>query len=189
MTVVVNDVRKVVVIGWDLDIVKGTNASIQANEVEKLNVVNDGAANIYFPLDYTGQVEVVVRGSKSGEDSGTIEVTAEHAENPDVPIDVPPDPPVEIGPPIDGEHPPVNPPDQGGSDVDGNTAKYVFFNDGSDPNVYAIVTQDNGDGTQNLFTLPAQGQGQPVNGIPQREPNEYGPEGGGNTWHTDRTEG
>jgi hypothetical protein len=74
MAVEKKDTRKVVVIGWDLAVVKGTLASIQAEGEEKRNTQNDGVANIYFPLDWTGSVEITVAGSRSGQDTGTIEV-------------------------------------------------------------------------------------------------------------------
>jgi hypothetical protein len=64
-----------------------------------------------------------------------------------------------------------------------HTAQYVYFNDGTDTNVYALVTQNDGDTKLNLFCIPASGESYVKNGIPQREPNDYGPEGGGDTWH------
>ena len=75
MTVELKDTRKVAVIGWDTEVVKGTHASLQVDEEEKRNVDNDGESNLFFPLDFTGEVEVMVAGSHSGEDSGTITVT------------------------------------------------------------------------------------------------------------------
>jgi hypothetical protein len=75
MTVTLKDVRKVAVIGWDTDVVKGTNASLQAGDEEKRNVVNDGESNLFVPLEFAGSVQVTVRGSDEGEDAGTIEVT------------------------------------------------------------------------------------------------------------------
>lgn len=74
MTVELKDTRKVCVITWDLECVKGTHASIQAEGEEKRNVDNDGEGNIYFPLDYTGEVKITIAGSKSGQDKGQIEV-------------------------------------------------------------------------------------------------------------------
>lgn len=74
MTVELKHTRKVVVIGWDLDAVKGTSASIQVADEEKRNTGNDGRANLYFPSGFTGEVAITVAGSKSGTDSGTISV-------------------------------------------------------------------------------------------------------------------
>jgi len=74
MAVTIKSTRKVVVIGWDLDEVHGTHASIQVKGEEKRNTENDGAANLYFPLNFTGDVEITVAGSKEGSDSGTIQV-------------------------------------------------------------------------------------------------------------------
>jgi hypothetical protein len=75
MTVELKSIRKVAVVGWDTAVVKGSDASMQVAGEEKRTVRNDGESNLFFPADYTGQVEVIVAGSKSGEDSGTISVT------------------------------------------------------------------------------------------------------------------
>lgn len=75
MTVVANDVRKVVVLGWDLDVVKGKTASIQAEGKELRVVGNTGTANVFYPADWTGSTDFTVNGSKEGTDTGTIEVT------------------------------------------------------------------------------------------------------------------
>jgi len=75
MTVELKDIRKVAVIGWSTDTVKGSLASIQVEGEEKRNVENDGEGNLYFPLDYEGEIDVVVEGSKSGKEEGTITVT------------------------------------------------------------------------------------------------------------------
>src|SRR4029077_14597265 len=74
MAVTIKSTRKVVVIGWDLDTVHGPHASIQVEGEEKRNTENDGAANLYFPTNFTGDVEITVAGSKEGTDSGTIKV-------------------------------------------------------------------------------------------------------------------
>jgi hypothetical protein len=74
VTVELIDTRKVVVIGWDTGVVKGTHASIQAEGEEKRNVDNSGESNIFFPLDFSGEVKITVAGSKSGQDKGKIEV-------------------------------------------------------------------------------------------------------------------
>lgn len=80
MTLVIKSTRKVVVIGWDTTAIQGKQASLSATghdgvEREVRNTENDGAANLYFPADYEGNVEVTVRGSKSGEDTATLQVT------------------------------------------------------------------------------------------------------------------
>ena len=77
--VTVKSVRKVVVLGWDTSVVKGTHVSISAKghdgvERELRNTENDGAANIYFPSDYSGSVDVVLRGSKGGVAESTVSV-------------------------------------------------------------------------------------------------------------------
>ena len=66
--------RKVCVIAWDLDEVKGTHASIQAEGEEKRNVDNTGTSNVFFPMDYVGEALITGKGSKSGTDTGTIEI-------------------------------------------------------------------------------------------------------------------
>lgn len=76
----VKDIRKVIVIEWktegdEIDSVKGTSASIQVGDEEKRSVKNDGESNLFFPADFTGDVIVIVKGSKDGEDAGTITVT------------------------------------------------------------------------------------------------------------------
>ncbi len=75
MTVELKDLRKVAVLTWNTDIVKGTEASFEAEGEEKRTVKNDGESNLFFPLDYTGTVGVVVRGSHAGEDTGSVEIT------------------------------------------------------------------------------------------------------------------
>jgi len=74
MTVELKGLRKVAVIGWDTEVVKGSHASMQVAGEEKRNVDNDGESNLFFPLGFVGEVEVTVAGSHSGEESGTISV-------------------------------------------------------------------------------------------------------------------
>lgn len=74
MPVHLKSVRKVAVVGWDINVVKGTHASMQAEGEEKRNVDNDGESNLFFPADFSGSVEVTIAGSKSGEEKGTIEI-------------------------------------------------------------------------------------------------------------------
>ena len=74
MSVELVSTRKVCVISWDTDAVKGSHASIQAEDEEKRNVDNTGTTNVFFPLNYEGDCHITVVGSKTGEDSGTIHV-------------------------------------------------------------------------------------------------------------------
>ena len=74
MTVEIRATRKVVVVGWDTEQVKGASASIQVEDEEKRTAQNDGSANLYFPAAFEGEVEVTVVGSKEGTDEGTISV-------------------------------------------------------------------------------------------------------------------
>jgi hypothetical protein len=74
MAVTLKHTRKVVVVGWDTDLVKGSHASIQIKGEEKRNVNNDGTANLYFPASFAGDIDVTVVGSKEGKDTGTITV-------------------------------------------------------------------------------------------------------------------
>jgi hypothetical protein len=67
VTVELIDTRKVVVIGWDTDVVKGTHASIQAEGEEKRNVDNSGESNIFFPLDFRSRSsEGIKKGPRRG---------------------------------------------------------------------------------------------------------------------------
>ena len=75
MGVELKDLRKVAVIGWSTTDVVGDQASIQVENEEKRVVDNDGESNLFFPLDFTGSVSVVVSGSREGSDSGTIEIS------------------------------------------------------------------------------------------------------------------
>ena len=77
MAVEAKSVRKVVVSGWDNELAKGTHVSIHADGDEVRTGVNDGEANLYFPMDFEGDVDVEVRGSSEGSDVGTINVTAD----------------------------------------------------------------------------------------------------------------
>lgn len=74
MTVHLKSTRKVAVIGWDTSQVTGKTVSLQAKGQEKRTVDNDGESNLFFPMDFTGAVEVTVQGSKSGSETGTIHV-------------------------------------------------------------------------------------------------------------------
>ena len=75
MTVVLKSIRKVAVVGWDTEVVKGTHASMQVEGEEKRNVDNDGESNLFFPGSFTGDVDVTISGSKSGKETGTLSVT------------------------------------------------------------------------------------------------------------------
>ena len=74
MTLHVISQRKVVEVGWDTAVVKGSHASMQVEGEEKRSVDNDGKANLTFPNDFEGSVEVTVQGSKTGSESGTVTV-------------------------------------------------------------------------------------------------------------------
>ena len=75
MAVTLVELRKVAVVKWDADIVKGKSASMQVQGQEKRTVDNDGESNLFFPMDYYGSVKVTIEGSKSGEDTGTLEIS------------------------------------------------------------------------------------------------------------------
>lgn len=61
------------------------------------------------------------------------------------------------------------------------TAKVVYFNDGTDPNVPALVRSV--DGTKRDLAVCSRDGVHYEDGVPRREPKDYGPEGGGRTWH------
>ncbi len=66
-------IRKVVVIDYSKEIVKGATISVEAGGLEKLSgLPNDGRVNVYYPADATGTYHGVVRGSKAGEDPFTV---------------------------------------------------------------------------------------------------------------------
>lgn len=64
-----------------------------------------------------------------------------------------------------------------------HATKHVFFNDGTDEDVFALVKRELENGNLNLEVCPDQGAPYPVNDVPQREKADYGAEGGGDTWH------
>jgi hypothetical protein len=162
MTVVAQDVRKVVVLGWDTEIVKGKTASIQADGKELRVVPNRGSANVFYPLDFTGSTDFIVQGSKGGTDTGTVEITGEEQSS-------------------GGDGPII---DEGGDEV-ANTAEYVYYNDGTTEDNYALVLKDNGGDSLNLQVIPESGAPSIQTGVPRREKADYGADGGGHTWHED----
>jgi hypothetical protein len=114
MTVVAKDVRKVVVLGWDTDVVKGKTASIQADGKELRVVPNTGESNVFYPLDWTGSTDFTIEGSKGGSDTGTVDVTGEEESSGG-----------DVGPII---------PDNGGNDMDVGKTDFVTVSDmGGDP--------------------------------------------------------
>jgi hypothetical protein len=72
--------RKTVNIHWDTDEIKGGTVSIEASadhadmKEVRSGLENDGYATITFPSSFSGSCYVTVNGSKSGEQSGTVEV-------------------------------------------------------------------------------------------------------------------
>lgn len=69
-------------------------------------------------------------------------------------------------------------------EVEVENAKAVKFNDGTHDSVYALVIgqapEDHN--TLDLAVLRANGI-EIAEGIPKRDPSDYGAEGGGRTWH------
>ena len=59
----------------------------------------------------------------------------------------------------------------------------VRYNDGTNEDLFAFVVADNGGGSLNLVVFNDQGVSSAVNDVPRREKADYGPEGGGVTWH------
>lgn len=62
--------------------------------------------------------------------------------------------------------------------------QYVSYNDGKQTRV-GIVLEDKGDTKYDLFVLNEDG-GFVQEDVPQREPEDYGDEGGGVTWYEPR---
>jgi hypothetical protein len=73
VTVSLISTRKVAVIGFK---VEGVQAEIEVGGQEKRIVANKGTADIFFPADYTGHVDVTIQGSKPGSptDEGTVTI-------------------------------------------------------------------------------------------------------------------
>jgi hypothetical protein len=61
----------------------------------------------------------------------------------------------------------------------GHTARYVWFNDGT-ASRYATVIKEHPNGALDLVV---EGETGVKHEVPHREPSDYGPEGGGDTWH------
>ena len=90
MTITLNSVHKAAVLQWhqfnsaDEDgpshwTITGAEASISVKlhdgtEQEKRVVKNDGEANLFFPLDYSGDIEVTITGSHSGSDTAKLHI-------------------------------------------------------------------------------------------------------------------
>lgn len=62
-----------------------------------------------------------------------------------------------------------------------SNAEFVKYNDG-DGDRFALVATDNGDDNLDLIVRTASGWEDKL-GVPKRDPADYGPEGGGHTWH------
>lgn len=64
------------------------------------------------------------------------------------------------------------------------TAQVVTYNGGAGKeNEYALVVKDHGEGNLNLLVFDQNGAGTHRISVPRRDPSDYGPEGGGHTWH------
>lgn len=61
--------------------------------------------------------------------------------------------------------------------------KSVFYNDGNNEDLFALVTHDDGDGQLDLIVFSAEGVPGVVKNVPRRDKADYGAEGGGVTWH------
>lgn len=82
MSIEVEHTRKVVICNYDSDTVRGSHIVLEARNpakggdlvVKRDDIPNHGHFTVSFPTDYHGKCELLVRGTKSGEDKGTIEV-------------------------------------------------------------------------------------------------------------------
>ncbi len=79
MSVALSFDRKAVELTWDDKLVVGDTVNIRCvnpngGDVSTREADNDGRATVTFPKDYSGDCEVTVSGSESGEDTGTISV-------------------------------------------------------------------------------------------------------------------
>ena len=89
MTLVLTSIRKVAVISWNVAAggetastwhIGGAGASIEVTlhdgTVEEVRTVpNHGTADLFFPMDYTGEITVIVKGSSHGEDEAKLAIT------------------------------------------------------------------------------------------------------------------
>lgn len=65
------------------------------------------------------------------------------------------------------------------------TAIRVVYNGGAGKEEeYALVTKDNGDGNYDLLVADENGAWTHQKSVPRRAVADYGPEGGGHTWHS-----
>lgn len=64
-----------------------------------------------------------------------------------------------------------------------NDQKYVYFNDGDTEDNHALFLGSGDPGKDRLFVLEGKDAGSIVSAA-RREKADYGPEGGGRTWHT-----
>ena len=65
----------------------------------------------------------------------------------------------------------------------GTTVLQVFFNDGVDEDCFAAVITGTVGGPLNLLIVDSSDNVRVVNEVPQRAVADYGPEGGGDTYH------
>jgi hypothetical protein len=73
MTVEMKKATREVVITWDTTIVQGDTASIEVEgEDMNMDVANNGENTLSFPITFQAAVNVFVRGSSGGEDTGRI---------------------------------------------------------------------------------------------------------------------
>lgn len=88
MTLVLKSVRKVAVLGWSKAepddtrewALKGETVSLEVThhdgtKQEVRDVKNDGEADLFFPLDYSGSTTVTATGSAGGTETATISVS------------------------------------------------------------------------------------------------------------------
>lgn len=73
--------RKAVPITWDTALVEGEHAELWAKNPDsdeefevKKKIINDGTAHVNFPVDYTGQCAIQIRGENDTADEGVITV-------------------------------------------------------------------------------------------------------------------
>ncbi len=79
MTVKLHLVRKQIIVEYDKSVVKGQTVSAQAGKpggevLEKKTSKNSGGVTFSFGAAFTGPVEIAVKGSASGTDSGEVVV-------------------------------------------------------------------------------------------------------------------
>ncbi len=69
-------IHKAVVVGYDQTAIHGPHVAVIATDSDKQvkDAPNDGDVVVFFPASFTGTSNLTIKGSKDGEQTGTITV-------------------------------------------------------------------------------------------------------------------